>query len=63
MFLTELKTNAQSLQIQEDEVDAVRLFSFDEINVCMQQKHSEYAPDSTLHCLISIPSLSSSEHY
>jgi isopentenyl-diphosphate Delta-isomerase len=42
VFLTELKTNAQSLQIQEDEVDAVRLFSFDEINVCIQQKHSEF---------------------
>ena len=39
--MSELKTNAQNLQIQKEEVDAVRLFTFDEIHTCMQQKHTE----------------------
>ena len=41
VFLSELKTNAQNLQIQKEEVDAVRLFTFEEIHTCIQRKHTE----------------------
>lgn len=41
VFLSELKINAQNLQIQKEEVEAVRLFTFDEIHTCIEQKHPE----------------------
>ena len=42
MFLSKLKNSLKDLVIQKEEVDDVRLFSFDEIEICMQQKHSEF---------------------
>lgn len=42
VFLSELKTGVKDLVIQKEEVDDVRLFSFEEMEICMQQKHSEF---------------------
>ena len=42
VFLVKLETAVSQLQIQETEVDAVRLFSFDELQICMLQKHPTY---------------------
>ena len=42
VFLSELKIGLEDLVIQKEEVDDVRLFSFDEMEICMQQKHSEF---------------------
>ena len=42
VFLSELKTAVKDLVIQKEEVDDVRLFSFEEMEICMQQKHSEF---------------------
>ena len=42
MFLVKLETPVSQLQIQETEVDAVRLFSFEELQKCMLQKHPTY---------------------
>jgi isopentenyldiphosphate isomerase len=42
VFLSELKISLEDLVIQKEEVDDVRLFSFDEIEICIQQKHSEF---------------------
>lgn len=42
VFLVHLKTDVSQLQIQESEVDAVRLFSFEELKNCMLQKHPIY---------------------
>jgi len=42
VFLSELKTGVKDLVIQKEEVDDVRLFSFEEMKICMQQKHSEF---------------------
>jgi isopentenyldiphosphate isomerase len=42
VFLSELKIGLEDLVIQKEEVNDVRLFSFDEMEICMQQKHSEF---------------------
>ena len=42
VFLSELKTGVKDLVIQKEEVDDVRLFSFEEMEICMQQKHPEF---------------------
>lgn len=42
VFLSELKIGLEHLVIQKEEVDDVRLFSFDEMEICMQKKHSEF---------------------
>jgi isopentenyldiphosphate isomerase len=42
VFLSELKLDIEQLTIQKEEIDAVRLFSFEELKLCMQQKHLEY---------------------
>jgi len=42
VFLVKLETPVSQLQIQETEVDAVRLFSFEELQKCMLQKHPTY---------------------
>ncbi len=42
VFLSDLKTGVKDLVIQKEEVDDVRLFSFEEMEICMQQKHSEF---------------------
>ena len=42
VFLSKLKINVKDLIIQKDEVDDVRLFSFEEMKICMEQKHSEF---------------------
>ncbi len=42
VFLVKLETDVSQLRIQETEVDAVRLFSFEELQNCMLQKHPTY---------------------
>lgn len=42
VFLSELKTGVKDLVIQKEEVDDVRLFSFEEMEICMQQKHPDF---------------------
>ena len=42
VFLVKLETPLSQLRIQETEVDAVRLFSFEELQNCMLQKHPNY---------------------
>lgn len=42
VFLVKLETDVSQLQIQESEVDAVRLFTFEELHNCMFQKHPVY---------------------
>ena len=42
VFLSELKIGLEDLVIQKEEVDDVRLFSFDDMEICIQQKHSEF---------------------
>jgi isopentenyldiphosphate isomerase len=42
VFLSELKINVKDLVIQKEEVDDIRLFSFEEMEICMQQKHSAF---------------------
>ena len=42
VFLTLLKFPAASLILQDEEVEAVRLFSFDEIKQCMSKTHPEF---------------------
>ena len=42
VFLVKLETPVSQLQIQETEVDAVRLFSFEELQDCMIGNHSTY---------------------
>lgn len=42
VFLVKLDTPVSQLQIQESEVDAIRLFSFEELQKCMLQKHPTY---------------------
>jgi len=42
VFLVKLERPISQLRIQETEVDAVRLFSFEELQNCMFQKHPTY---------------------
>lgn len=42
VFLSPLTLQVQELKLQTAEVQAVRLFSFDEINQCMNQNHPDY---------------------
>ena len=42
VFLVKLETPISQLRIQETEVDAVRLFSFEELQNCMLKKHPNY---------------------
>lgn len=42
VFLAKLETEASSLRIQEAEVDAVRLFSFKELQQCMLKNHPDF---------------------
>ena len=42
VFLVKLETPVSQLRIQETEVDAVRLFSFEELQNCMLKKHPNY---------------------
>lgn len=43
VFLVKLVTDVSHLCIQDSEVDAVRLFTFDELKDCMLHKHSQYS--------------------
>lgn len=43
VFLAKLVTDVSHLCIQDSEVDAVRLFTFDELKDCMLHKHSQYS--------------------
>ena len=42
VFLCKLNIPAQNLKLQTEEVSAVRLFSFEEIELCQQKKNSEF---------------------
>lgn len=42
VFLSHLKTDLKQLKLQEEEVDAVRLFSFDDLEKCMSNNHPEF---------------------
>ena len=42
VFLVNLTSDISQLRVQEDEVDAVRLFTFEELQNCMQQMHPNY---------------------
>ena len=42
VFLVKLETPVSQLQIQETEVDAVRLFTFEELQNCMLHTHPTY---------------------
>lgn len=42
VFLIELKAAIEDLVIQEEEVDAIRLFSIDELNLCIKNTHPEF---------------------
>lgn len=42
VFLIELKTPIKALVIQEEEVDAIRLFSIDELQLCIEKKTSQF---------------------
>lgn len=39
VFLAEFKTDIKALKIQTEEVDAVRLFTFDELETCRRKQH------------------------
>ena len=39
VFLAEYKTDIKALKIQTEEVDAVRLFTFDELETCLRKQH------------------------
>ena len=43
VFLAKLDTAVSNLKIQEVEVDAVRLFSFEELQKCRLQNHPKYS--------------------
>ena len=43
VFLVKLNSGVSQLTIQETEVDAVRLFSFEELQQCMLQKNPNYS--------------------
>jgi isopentenyl-diphosphate delta-isomerase len=43
VFLVKLDTELSQLRIQESEVDAIRLFSFEELQSCRRQKHPIYS--------------------
>jgi len=42
VFLVNLTSDISQLRVQEDEVDAVRLFTFEELNTCMLQNHPNF---------------------
>jgi len=42
VFLVQLKADVSKLLIQENEVDEVRLFTFEELQNCMHQMHPNY---------------------
>jgi isopentenyl-diphosphate delta-isomerase len=42
VFLVQLKVDVSKLEIQNNEVDEVRLFTFEELQNCMQQMHPNY---------------------
>lgn len=43
VFLVELKHDISQLTIQEEEVDGIRLFTFNEIALCMTKSHKTYS--------------------
>lgn len=42
VFLIELKKPIKALVIQEEEVEAIRLFSIDELQLCIEKKHPNF---------------------
>ena len=42
VFLVKLDTELSQLRIQESEVDAIRLFSFEELQQCMLKNHPDF---------------------